>query len=158
MDTTAQESSWDGKFFFMRAFLGTPSAEWKPWSRGPWCCLGQQLLRGLALKGGSGKPRVQVGSPVCMLLLVALMSPSPADTCLHGTHQEQGDRRAQVAPEVPGGLRCHARQSWENTQALFIFKALPAPTFIPAHLGGLCYCHPHLPVLEEPGTGQALPE
>lgn len=33
-------------------------------------------------------------------------------------------------------------------RALFIFKALPAPAFIPAHLGALCYCRPHLQFLE----------
>lgn len=28
--TTVQKSSWGGKFFFMAAFLETPSAGWKP--------------------------------------------------------------------------------------------------------------------------------
>lgn len=60
--TTGQESSWGGKFFFMTAFLGTPSTGWKPSQGAHGAAFPSPQLRGLALKGGSGRPRVQVGS------------------------------------------------------------------------------------------------
>lgn len=122
--------------------------------KGPLVLPGPAAAEGAGTQGRQWQPQGSGRVPGCRYLLVALMSPSPADICLHGTHEAHRDHRAQVAPEVPGGLWCHARLPWENTRALFIFKALPAPAFIPAFLGGLCYCCPHLPVLGDQGLAK----
>lgn len=94
--TTAQQSSWGGKFFFMRAFLGTPSVGWKPW----------QGVPGAEGAGTEGRQQQAQGPgrvPCVHTFAGGFDVTFPSRPCLHGTHQEHGDSRAQVAPEVPEG-------------------------------------------------------